>query len=351
MAIDLPAPAIIEFQDVHEVRFGLSYALSRTELDRFIVPRDWRDATIEDLRAYIPSDLGDMPGWALRSMFPLFVRKVGGGGQPGVKTTVFLTNMSASNQNWSVLTDWNSAENTVHCIGGGGSGGGASGLGTGGGGGGGAYSNKDNISLTPSGSATFRLGNLATTGTGNGGVGSDVWFNGSTLAGSSVGAKGGGGGLSANTGGSGGLSTSSIGSTKYNGGNGSSGTGAASPYKSGGGGGAAGPNGAGGNAPSPTSLGNGGQGGNGSGGSGGVLPSGSTGNAGGDGDEFQVSPKRGSGGGGSGIDYNTYQGTGGAGGNYGGGGGGAARYSGSANSGGQGAQGLIIIINNHLTGA
>lgn len=347
----LSPPAIIECQEVREISFGLSYATSRTELDKFIIPRDWKDATLEEIRAYIPYDLRDFPDWAIQAMFPLFART---SGKKLIKTTVFLTNMSGSNQTWAALADWNSAENIVHCIGGGGSGGGLTGDGATGGGGGGAYANRSNITLTPNANVTFRLGNRASVGTGNGGTGSDVWFNGSTLANSSVGAKG-GAGNSGTTGGSGGSDTSSVGNVRYKGGNGGNALSSGGDQKaSGGGGGAAGPNGNGGNGTAGTysggsgaTNGSGGHGGNNAGGIGGTGGSGGSGGSnGGNGTEFQTSPAYGSGGGAGGRFNNT----GALGGNYGGGGGGVTRGAFGSPTGGQGAQGLIVIINNHIKG-
>ena len=62
----------------------------------------------------------------------------------------------ASGTSWTVPSDWNSADNTVHAVGGGGGGiGTSSGLwGGGGGGGGGAYSATSNLALTPGASVS-----------------------------------------------------------------------------------------------------------------------------------------------------------------------------------------------------
>lgn len=336
----LPPPAIVEFQSAHEVRFGLSYAPSRTELDRFIVPRDWRDATVDELRAYIPGDLRDMPDWAIQSMFPLFARKVGSSG-PAVKTTVFLTSTSGSNQTWDVLSDWNSSENIVHCIGGGGNGRGRSNAQSGGGhgGGGGGYGGKENISITPSGTVSFFIGIPPAVSENLTGNGATTWFGGTSAIDTLVSGRGAGGGT-ASLPGPGGLA-SADGDVTYAGGSGSA---ASSGNYSGAGGGAAGPFGAGGDATAST----GGTGGGGSGGAGGTSPSGS----GGQGTEFQSSPAYGSGGGAGGRLHAAGTGAGGNANNYGGGGSGAYKTAsgGSGFNGGQGGQGLIVIINNHLTG-
>ena len=122
-------------------------------------------------------------------------------------TKIFLT----SGTSWTVPGDWNPGSNTIECIGGG-AGGKSNG---GGGGGGGAYSKVSNLSLT--GSVTYQIGD----GGGVNVAGSDTWFNGASLAASSVGAKGGSLGI-ATAGGVGGLASAGTGTTKYNGGTGGS---------------------------------------------------------------------------------------------------------------------------------
>ncbi len=96
----------------------------------------------------------------------------------GSPQTIFLTSPTGSNQTWSVPSNWDSATNQIEVIGGGAGGVTPSTTG-GGGGGGGAYSKITNLTLTPSGSATFRVGS----GGGSGVVGGDTWYNGTTLAG------------------------------------------------------------------------------------------------------------------------------------------------------------------------
>ena len=234
-------------------------------------------------------------------------------------TVVYLT----SGTTWTVPSDWNNALNTIETIG-------AGGAGAVSGGGGGAYSKISNLTLSP-GSVTYQVG---VGGTSNGATGTDTWFNGASLAASSVGAKGGGGGISGAgsvAGGAGGLASSGIGTTKYSGGNGGVASGASSQGS--GGGGAAGLNGAGGVGVAAGSGGAGGQGDNGHGGAGGT--GGSTGANGGNGTEYDAS--HGSGGGGGGININGTAGTGGL---YGGGGGGIGDTSSNQ---GNGANGLIRI--------
>lgn len=237
-------------------------------------------------------------------------------------TVSFITTTSGSNQSYSVPSDWNNSNNQVETIASGG--GGATGIANtnGGtfsgasGGGGAGYSKALNLTLTPGGTATFHLeagGAVAT-------AGGDCWFNGTTLAGSSVGSKGGGAGIctlgTAVSGGTGGASASGIGSTKTSGGNG--GAISDSNYRAGAGGGGAG---------GPTN--NGAQGGDGTG-------SGVQGGTGGGGSNNGSAGATGTG---------NHPATGGNGGNGGGGTGGGAGGSGvaggnaTANSGGAGAGG------------
>ena len=139
-------------------------------------------------------------------------------------TVIFLTTGSSSP--WTVPSDWNSANNTIEVLGaGGGAGNGQNGVSYPAGGGGGAYSKIANLSLTPSGSVVFQVGAAGTspaTQNTNGVAGGDSWFNGASLGASSVGAKGGGGGVVGvpATGGSGGASGSGVGTTKNSGGQG-----------------------------------------------------------------------------------------------------------------------------------
>jgi hypothetical protein len=370
MAIDLPPtiwtppkPAIIQALPApFRVRIGEQHGASEIEYHEWAFPRDIREASLAEARAYMPKDLDfDFPEWALQRLLPKMGMFVPGVlwnlSVPLVKTVVFLTTTNAADQSWSVLDDWNSADNNVEVIAPGGSGGGRRG-GTSSstnsnasGGGGGAYSGQTNITLTPSGSATYRLPaggashNVSGLGTATpGNTGADAWFNSTSLAGSSVGAKGGAGGSAATnsaTGAAGGAAGSGIGATKTSGG------GSATSANSGAG--ASGGGGAGG----PTSNGvssSGATGGNGGSPSGGTGSSAS--NAGGDGTGWQVSPARGSGGG-SGGDTSQVGGASaqsGAGGNFGGGSGGCAsrQTSGSPGSAliGAGGPALIVITNN-----
>jgi hypothetical protein len=224
-------------------------------------------------------------------------------------------------------------------------------------------------------------------GTGGtaGSAGGDTWFNGASLAISSVAAKGGGGAAN-DLGGAGGAAANGIGTVKYDGGNG--GTNNANPYGGAGGGGAAGPNGVGaggagstigsdygggggggngggsstaGSSPSGAAGGNGGaavdgttggsggsgggtaggDGSHGSGGGGGGGNSGAGGGNGGNGNEWASAYGSGGGGGGGGGAFASAPG--GTGGLYGGGGGGSGYAAGGFASGGSGAQGLIVV--------
>jgi hypothetical protein len=244
--------------------------------------------------------------------------------QPNPKRIV-LTSGSA----WTVPADWNAGNNSIEVIGGGG-GGGANGRA---GGAGGGYSKITNLSLTPAGSVAYAIG-AGGAQSAPGVTGGDTWFNGASLAASSVGAKGGTGGGDP-VGGIGGAAASGIGTTKFSGGNGGAGT--TLGYRGGGGGGGAGgPNGngiVGSPAPYGAELGGvggvGGAGANGSGGAGGGANS-----AGRPGSQFNGSHGSGGGGGGG-----TNGAAGGNGGLYGAGGGGG----GFGFAGGAGSNGIIVI--------
>jgi hypothetical protein len=286
-----------------------------------------------------------------------------------------------SGTSWAVPSDWSST-NTIETIGGGGGGsGGGSQPSTGGGGGG--YSAVSNLAGL-SGSLTVQIGS----GGSSASAGGDSWFNGASLATSSVGAKGGAGGPTSASGGAGGPASGGVGTTKFPGGDGGGVN--AAHNGGGGGGGAAGPNGAGqaggttaagtagegggggggagggsstpGAANTATAGGNGGNaqdgtaggaggtsastsGGNGSHGSGGGggfrnPPGNQFGGTGGNGIEWDPSHGAGGGGGGAGENFAGGIGTGGNGGNYGGGGGGGGYFNGTS---GTGAQGIIVI--------
>lgn len=291
---------------------------------------------------------------------------------------------------WSVPSDWNPANNTIECFGAGGGGQTASGTNAGSGGGGGGYSKVTNLAGL-SGTITVQVGAGGTAGN----AGTDTWFNGASLAASSVGAKAGLAG-SNGTGGLGGerpSNTGGVGTTKNLGGTGGATTTAANGAS--GGGGAAGPNGNGSAGGSASGF-NGGAGGGGNGGgstTAGVAPTGNNGanggvaqdgtagglgatttgasgaggshGSGGGGGAVNTPPAQdGSGGaGGAGIDidashgggggggggagngggaFTEQAGNGGAGGNYGGGGGGSG-FAASNGAGGTGGNGLIVI--------
>src|SRR5262249_52711360 len=149
------------------------------------------------------------------------------------------------NQTWNVPSDWNSANNTIECIGSGGSGfqGSAS---VAPGGGGGAYAAISNLTLTPGGTATYSIGASATSAVVTTSVAQarETYFNGTASSSASLtcdwGRMGGiGTDLTTRWGGT---TTQSIGTTKFSGGDGgqvsSGGTGS-------GGGGSAGPSGVG----------------------------------------------------------------------------------------------------------
>lgn len=250
---------------------------------------------------------------------------------------IYLT--ATSSTTWVVPGDWNSLNNTVEVIGGGGGtyGSGANDCPSGGGGGG-AYAKATNINLTAGASISYSVGGGGVGGYNgsNGTAGSDSWFNGSAVAGSSVGAKGGGyaacasvgtgGAASASVGGAGGGTTNPGVPYAYSGGTG----GDRLDLGGGGGGGAGGPNGAGakggdGHVWQSTSSSGGGGGGGGGGTIGSNAPSITVGGAGGN--NFAGT--------GSGAGGSSGVGTAGTlGGGGGGGGGNSSNISGGAGGGG-----------------
>lgn len=300
--------------------------------------RDDADAFLYSLARFVVSGTPiPREDWSLPT--PAWHPDYGEGLSYDFATETTLTDAVGSNGTWNVPVDWNNADNFVDVIGGGGSGGGAGGgdAAAGGGAGGGGWSRKTNLTL--SGTVTYQngIGPSGTTGAA-GTDGGDTWFDGTSLAGSSVAAKGGtGGGLgSAGTGsgGTGGASASGIGDTRRSGGSGVQGFVIGETSTLGGaGGGAGGPDANGGNGNS------GGDGGDGNGGQPGGGNGGSQNNAGGNGSYYGsgIGP-----GGGAGRRQSANNGQ--AGGNYGGAGsGGARRSTGSNYAGGAGRQGMIFI--------
>lgn len=243
----------------------------------------------------------------------------------GITKRVYLT----SGSSWTVPADWNSSNNTIEAIGGGGTG--DEGAFTGYGGGGGAYAAIANLSLTPSSSVSYRIGNTAGT--------IDTIFNttATTCEGSptaSVCAES--GGMASGADALGGTTANSIGTTKYAGG-----------YGGGGGGGAGGPSAAG----TGGSSGYGGYGNGGSGGEGGIPGEDFGGWCswsnvdGGSGYEYSTIPAYGTGGGGAGgVRVGFLEDRDdcppGSGGQYGGGGGGGTTWLGYS---GSGYSGLLVI--------
>jgi hypothetical protein len=241
---------------------------------------------------------------------------------------------------WTVPANWNSADNTVECLGGGGGGTGSwtdNNVG-GSGGGGGAYAKSVNLNLTPGASVSYSVGAssaggaAASGGSSSSSAGGDTWFNSASFpaSGQACGAKG----ASAHTGnspGTGGEASSSFstgpGAVTQSGGNGAVG-GGSGIGPGGGGGGAAGFAGAG-NAGTSGSVSTPGTGGTGDGGNTAAGANGTRWDA-----------LHGPGGGGNGGNKSA----GGAGGVYsGGGGGGGYVSSGVGSQGGKGADGLIVI--------
>ena len=194
---------------------------------------------------------------------------------------VFIT----SGTSFTIPSDFSSLV-SVETIGGGGGGArGQSGTSYATGGGGGAYAKVTSISgLSANQSITVQVGAGGTAAVNQntaGGAGGNTYFNGTSLATSSVGAAGGSGGNVGNptSGGAGGLASSSVGTTKYDGGRGGS---VSNATAMGGGGGAAGGYGVGWNGGSGAlAAGHGTPGGGGGGGGLGSAGGSGTGSAGG----------------------------------------------------------------------
>lgn len=248
----------------------------------------------------------------------------------------------------------------IDTIGGGGSGGVSfGGIGASGAGGGGWSRVTSGVSLTPGGSATAQIGSGAASvstssfGSFNGNAGGDTWFNGASLAASSVGAKGGGGGsaissVGAVAGGAGGAAASGVGATKRSGGRGGNVISGSSAVATGAGG-AAGTNANGnqgvddGGTPNTGTAGGSGDGGSGGAGSAG-NGAGST-SVGGNGAEYDST--HGSGGGSGGANNFSSPVTTGNGGGYGGGSGGIRSGGGTGTcTTGVGYQGLAVVSYN-----
>jgi hypothetical protein len=157
--------------------------------------------------------------------------------------TVILTT-TGSLLSWQVPATWNNADNSIAVLGGGGGGSNGGSADGGKGGGGAAFSAISNLTLTPGAMISYRVGIGGPPQTDGG----DSWFNGATLAASSVGAKGGKGATGRATGGQGGLASEGVGTIKTSGGTGGNG-GSHDDERGGGGGGggAGGPNGNGAN--------------------------------------------------------------------------------------------------------
>lgn len=277
-------------------------------------------------------------------------------------TVTFLTSTTGSNQTYTSPSDWNNASNIVETIGAGGSGGRGAGGSNGGasGGGGGGWSQITNFTFATPGTttATYQLGtggpstSLSTQNSkGDGTAGGDTWFNAATLAGSSVGAKGGGPGVGYNSsvtvnGGAGGAAASGTGTTKKSGGRGGNVT-SSGGGKATGGGGAAGST-ADGNAGTDLAangMSNGGAADNGGSGAGTAGTAAQpTGGGGGNGSEWDASHGSGGGGGGTQATGSAAL-TAGSGGNYGGGGGGVSAFSSTnrVHTSGAGRQGIIVV--------
>lgn len=168
-------------------------------------------------------------------------------------STVIL--LAPGTTSWVVPSDWNSASNSIECIGGGGGGGGGNSTGPAAGGGGAAYSKTVNVPLAP-----FTVINCSVGAAGAGGTtaaqptaGGASWFGSTTATSASVLAAGGGaavnwtGTASTTLPGQGGKASACIGDIYLSGGNGGGVIQATYTGAGGGGGGSAGPHGQGAN--------------------------------------------------------------------------------------------------------
>lgn len=330
-----PKPAIIHRLPIVRVRYGTDVVTGKMEYAEHAWPRDIFDASLPEALVYLPGEFDPkLPEWALAKLIPsakalLFVPIVGWSGFQ--KTVEFLTSTSASDQTYNVAEDFNVADNYVGVVSAGshGSSGQGANTGSGGGGGGGGFAAKSNISLTPGGAAPYRL-RAANTGSG---TGSACWFNGTSLAASSVGVQCAANTASVPNGKAGAVTTSAVGDVTNAGGDGGNGTTGSGDRGGGGGGGAAGPDGVGANGQNASGAtpGNGGS-------ANGGTPSGNgvNGTKWNDG-----SSSKGPGTGGKGKPTGSTDG-----GQYGGGGGGGNSTSTNSFTFSDGEQGLIVVINN-----
>ena len=266
--------------------------------------------------------------------------------------TSFLTTTGTANT-YIVPSDWTSAQNRIHCIGGG-----ASGVVVretsavaryAAGGGAGGYGSNENVALTGGASITYGVGvggasvtRGATNGISTGNAGGDTYFNAASYAAATFGARGGavGAGNLTSTNTAGGLGGVGKGTFSFTGGNGGDITAAGIFAKATGGGGAAGPNGNGNAGGSTSSAANSST----SGGSGDAGLGGAPGSVGGVSGSpgTEISGGRGSGGGGAGNYSISGSATGGSGGAYGAAG--AASAASLTSRCGAGSQGIIILV-------
>lgn len=281
-----------------------------------------------------------------------------------VTSYVFKTTPTGSNQTSTSPKDWDNSHNAIETIGAGGSGGATSAAGSGvigSGAGGGAWNGLGNhaslganFSFAVPGTTTYvwqvGVGGIAKTNAAGGGTagadGGDSWFNGTTLAGSSCGSKGGIKGAVVTTppgnGGAGGTGASGVGTSSKNGGRGGNITNAGVANGGSGGGGAGGSTAIGGQGTDSAATGvvqtAGGQGDPAVGGAGGAAGQ----NNGVAGTEIDSSTTGSGGGGGGRAAAGTV--TAGSGAVYGGGGGGCCSTSSVSATSGAGAVGLVALI-------
>lgn len=331
-----PKPAIIHRLPIVKVRYGTDLS-GKMEYAEHHWPRDIIDASLAEALVYMPGQFDPLlPKWALAKMLPnksslamaAFIGVLGGG---LTKTVEFITTTSASNQTYNVAADFNVSDNYIGVVSHAGNSSSAL-INTrgGGGGGGGGFADKSNLSLTPGGTTTYRL-RAANAGTTDGAA---CWFGGTSLAGSSVGIRGGSQAASTANGAAGASITNAVGDNKRPGGAGGQASTGTGNRGGGGGGGAAGPDGDGGN---------GGNGNTSAGGNPGTANGGQVTGNGTNGNEWNDGTNsRGPGTGGRGG----LLGDGDDAGEYGAAAGGGGSTSGNDGNGGTAAGGLIVVINN-----
>lgn len=182
------------------LRIGLQYGPNKIEY------QDYDESTIHQagldafLMSFVIPGLGSLIGMGDTAAL--------------VRSVIYLTTTSVSNQTWTKISDWNNSANQVEvCSAGGGSAPESNddcgaGRGDGSDGGSGGYAKQTNITVAGS-TATYAV----RAGGSGAGTGAAHWFNGTTLALSSVGQEGGSNGITGHGAQAGAITATAIGST------------------------------------------------------------------------------------------------------------------------------------------